>query len=118
MIKLLANENFPLASVLVLRKAGYDITYIAEENKSISDAAVMNMAIEEERLILTFDRDYGELIFKHNYTPRQGIIYLRLLHYTPEEPGSVIHRLLSEFKIQTERMFTVFDGENIRQRKF
>ncbi len=34
----------------------------------------MTIAINEERTILTFDRDYGELTFKHNYKPEKGVI--------------------------------------------
>ncbi len=63
-MKLLANENFPKASVLLLRSLGYDITSIGEDNPSISDQSVMEIATAEERIILTFDRDYGELIMQ------------------------------------------------------
>jgi predicted nuclease of predicted toxin-antitoxin system len=77
-MKLLANENFPLRSVLYLRSKGYDITSIGTDNPSIQDHVVMAIAMREERTILTFDRDYGELIFKYNYKPKAGVIYLRL----------------------------------------
>ena len=76
-MKLLANENFPKASVLLLWNLGYNITSIGEDNPSISDQSVMEIAINEERIILTFDRDYGELIYKHNYKPPQEVFYLR-----------------------------------------
>lgn len=68
-MKLLANENFPATSVDFLRTSGYDVAHVAEGFKSISDHAVMQMAITEERTVLTFDRDCGELIVKHNYRP-------------------------------------------------
>lgn len=77
-VKLLANENFPKASVLLLRNLGYRITSIGEDSPSISDKSVMEIAENEQRIILTFDRDYGELIYKYNYKPSQGVIYLRL----------------------------------------
>ncbi len=38
----------------------------------------MEIAEAEQRIVLIFDRDYGELIYKYNYKPRQGVIYLRL----------------------------------------
>ncbi len=81
-MKLLANENFPLTSVKLLRKAGFDIQSISEQNCGISDKEVIDMAITENSLILTFDRDYGELIFKHNYKPQAGIIYFRWEFFT------------------------------------
>lgn len=75
-MKLLANENFPIKSIQYLRSKGFDITSIGADNPSIQDYAVMTIAIQEGRTILTFDRDYGELIFKHNYKPPKGVIYL------------------------------------------
>ena len=69
----LANENFPLPSVFLLRKAGYDITSVAVDNPSVSDVMVMQLAIHENRTILTFDRDYGELVFKHGHRPPAGV---------------------------------------------
>ncbi len=117
-MKLLANENFPKASVLLLRSLEYDITSIGEDNPSISDQSVMEIAEAEQRLIIIFDRDYGELIYKHNYKPAQGVIYLRLKNYTPEEPGKHVHELLAIFKIQTVRSLTVYDGRNVRQTNY
>ena len=115
---MLANENFPKASVLRLRELGYDITYIAEDYQGITDESVMAIAQNEKRLILTFDRDYGELIYKHNYKPEQGVLYLRLLEYKPEEPARIVHDLLSVFKVDTVKSLTVYDGLTIRQRKY
>jgi predicted nuclease of predicted toxin-antitoxin system len=76
-MKLLANENFPLASINYLKVKGFDISSIGLENPSIKDSAVMEIAIKEGRTILTFDRDYGELIFKYNYKPEMGVMFLR-----------------------------------------
>jgi len=56
-MKLLANENFPLQSVLYLRSKGFDISAIGTDNSGIQDQSVMTIAINEERTILTFDRD-------------------------------------------------------------
>lgn len=117
-MKLLANENFPKASVLLLRNLGYDVTSIGEDNPSISDKSVMEIASLEERIILTFDRDYGELIYKHNFKPQQGVIYLRLDKYSPEEPAMHVQELLKVQKIETTRRLTVYDGVSVRQRKY
>jgi predicted nuclease of predicted toxin-antitoxin system len=54
LMKFLANENFPRLSVEFLRSAGYNVIYVAEGFKSISDAAIMEIAIKEERTIITF----------------------------------------------------------------
>lgn len=117
-MKFLANENFAKASVLRLRKMGYDITSIGEDDPGVTDSSVMATAEKEQRLILTFDRDYGELIFKYNHKPEQGVLYLRLSAFSPEEPASIVHELLTTIKIETQRRLTVYDGQTIRQRKY
>ena len=117
-MKLLANENFPLKSVTYLQEKGFDIKAIGIDNPSIKDSEVMDIAIQEQRLILTFDRDYGELIFKHNYRPEKGVIYLRLDEYLPDEPGQLIENLLANNNFDFENALTVVDRNGIRQRKY
>lgn len=117
-MKILANENIPIASVLCLRKLGYDVKAIAEFDFGIIDSEVMTMAINENRLIITFDRDYGELIFKYNYKPPKGVLYLRMETYEPEEPGQIVHQLLSSDEISFDNKLTVFDSFSIRQKMY
>ena len=117
-MKLLANENFPMASKKLLADNGFDIIHIGETNSGISDEAVMNLAQLQERTILTFDRDYGELIFKFGHRPPKGVVYFRLDSYDPAYPAQFFMKLLIENKIVFEGIFTVIDTDSIRQRKY
>ena len=117
-IKLLANENFPYKSIYYLISKGYDIYSIGIDNPSIKDSEVMAIAIGENRTILTFDRDYGELIFKHNYKPSKGVIYLRLDQYEPDEPGFIIENVLNDSEIDLDFALSVIDEHGLRQRKY
>jgi predicted nuclease of predicted toxin-antitoxin system len=65
------------------------------DNPSIMDAEIIAIAISEERTILTFDRAYGELNFRHNHKPEKGVIYLRLDEYEPEQPGRIIEEIMT-----------------------
>ena len=56
-MKLLADENFPKKSYHILENLGYDIIHIGNTNPSIDDESVMQIAIDSQRLILTFDSD-------------------------------------------------------------
>ena len=76
------------------------------------------MAIAENRIILTFDRDYGELIFKYNYRPEAGVVYLRLNEYDSDEPGKIVEQLLTDIYFDTKRKLTVVSEETIRQRSY
>ena len=117
-MKLLANENFPYKSIHYLKEKGFDVLSIGMDNPSITDAEVMQIAIKEERTILTFDRDYGQLIFQHNYKPEKGVIYLRLDEYGPQQPGLIIEEIVTNNEIDLSRALTVIDKNGIRQRKY
>jgi predicted nuclease of predicted toxin-antitoxin system len=76
-MRFLANENFPLESVRSLRAAGHDVAAVIEDSPGAKDHEVLARAAREERIILTFDRDYGELIYRLKHPAPAGIIYLR-----------------------------------------
>lgn len=114
-MRFLANENFPLPSVRLLRQAGYDIASITEDSPGIEDTEVLFRAVEEQRFILTFDRDYGELIYRLRLPSPRGVIYLRFRPQSPEESAIIILNLLQTEDLQFEGRFTVVDREQIRR---
>jgi predicted nuclease of predicted toxin-antitoxin system len=118
MIKLLANENFPYTSIKVLRNAGFDVLAIGEKYTGIRDHEVMEIAVKEERTIVTFDRDYGELVFKYGFRPHKGIIYFRWNDFTPDEPAFYLLDLFNQSMININSCLTVIDKNTVRQRKY
>ena len=82
-MKLLADENIPASVVRMLKEEGYDIRSIRIESPGISDAEVMRYAQQEKRVILTYDKDFGELALKDNIYPSTGIILIRLYQNHP-----------------------------------
>lgn len=116
MIKLLANENIPMLSVQYLRNQGYDVRYISEDFPGITDKQVLSIAIKEKRIVITFDRDYGELIFKYKMRPEKGILYLRLNEFFPDYPGIIINNTLKSKEFCSENRLTIIDKNGIRQR--
>ncbi len=76
----------------------------------------MARAADEQRVILTFDRDYGELIYRLRLRSPRGVIYLRFRPHTPEEPASILLNLLQTEGLQFEERFTVVERDQIRQR--
>ncbi len=116
-MKFLANENVPIKSVTILLEEGIDIISVINECPSVADEDVMKLAIKENRTILTFDRDYGELIYKHGYKPMAGVIYFRIKSFNPEDPAHIVMELIQRKDISFEKLFTVIDDISIRQRK-
>ena len=117
-MKLLANENFPLKSVQILQDKGFDIVHIGTDFSGIDDKQVMNLAIRESRIIITFDKDYGELIFKKGIKPKCGVIFLKWTNFLPGDPGLKLNPILKKKDIQFYNALTVIDDKSIRQKKF
>ena len=115
-MRFLANENFPLPSVRLLRQVGYDVASVTEDSPGIEDTEVLTRAANEQRVILTFDRDYGELIYRLRLPSPTGVIYLRFRPHTPEEPATLLLNLLHIEGLQFEERFTVVERDQIRQR--
>ena len=61
-----------------LRSLGHEATRIARDYPAgLPDSEVLAVAHREERILITDDRDFGELVFQH-FHPHSGVIYLRL----------------------------------------
>jgi predicted nuclease of predicted toxin-antitoxin system len=60
-MRLLADENFPSAGVEALNAAGADIVSVRSAAPGLSDSEVLAWAVREQRVLLTFDKDFGEL---------------------------------------------------------
>lgn len=88
-LRLLTNENFPLASVRALRCAGFDVFSGSESLPGAKDDAVLKLAADQGRILLTFDRDYGELVYHHRLPCPPAIVYLRFDPATPTEASPV-----------------------------
>ena len=116
MTKFLADENFPLPSVKRLRAAGYDIAAVIIDSPGDSDENILRRGAREESIILTFDRDFGELVFRLKLPAPGGIVYFRFDPATPEEPADFLERLLAQPGFSLNKKFTVVDRRQVRQR--
>jgi predicted nuclease of predicted toxin-antitoxin system len=77
-MRILANENFPPAAVNALRQAGHDALWVRTESPGISDRDVLSRAQLDTRVVVTFDKDFGELAFRSGLPAECGIILFRI----------------------------------------
>jgi predicted nuclease of predicted toxin-antitoxin system len=112
----LANENFPLFSIRLLRTAGYDIAGVIEDTPGAKDHDILKRAHEEARIVLTFDRDYGELVYRHKSFTPAGVVYFRFDPSTPQEPAEILLNIRKKGKVVISGKFTVIERGRIRQR--
>jgi predicted nuclease of predicted toxin-antitoxin system len=77
-MRFLADENFPLDAVEALRQNGHDVAWIRSDSPGIADPQVLERAQAEGRIVLTFDKDFGELAFREKLPAMTGIILFRI----------------------------------------
>lgn len=116
-IALLANENFPAPAIRKLRAAGVDVIAVSEAMPAVSDKEVMEFARREQRWIVTFDRDYGDLIFREGLLPPPSILYFRQEPYPPDRPADLVLAMLSDPQ-QAEGYMVVISEQNVRRKRF
>ena len=114
-LRWLLNENFPQPAVLRLRAEGWNVTAIGEDSPSIGDEIVMARASAEDRCLVTFDRDYGELVFKRGLPAPRLIVLLRVPSYRPEDPAEWLLQMASQQQLH-DGYFHIFDGNAVRRR--
>jgi predicted nuclease of predicted toxin-antitoxin system len=110
--KLLADENIPSKTVKALKQRGIDIVSVADSSPGLSDRAVIEQANDENRVIVTFDKDFGELIFRQRIKVK-GLILLRFTPRSPDQIAERIEELLTR-KITIKNRVIVVRADRIR----
>lgn len=98
-MNILADESIDRQIVERLRQDGHLVYYVAEMDPGIADDTVLHLANQNEAILLTADKDFGELVFRqHQLT--LGVVLVRLAGLSPihkaEIVSSTIGRHLSE----------------------
>ncbi len=113
--RLLANENIPGPSIALLRSAGVDVLSIAQSHRAISDIEVLKLAREQRRWLLTYDRDYGALVFERGLEPPPAILLLRQESQPSSRAAELVLPLL-DVPEQIDGYFVVVGERTLRRR--
>lgn len=116
MIRFIADENFPVDSVRLLRMQQYDVVAVTEETPAVEDDQILRRAAAEERIILTFDHDFGRLIFRSGKPAPSGVVLFRTGPAYPAEPADLLLSALARSEITLLGRFTVVERDRVRQR--
>lgn len=99
-MRLLLDQDVYAVTARHLRAAGHDVVTVGERRlTTAADTLLLEVASAETRLLVTRDRDFGELVFVR--TLRGGVIYLRMLPSTIAAVHAELDRVLAS-KTQTE----------------
>lgn len=112
-MRILANENIPAAVIDALSKRGHDVKWVRIVAPGATDRTVLEVAREEKRLLITFDKDFGELAFREGLPLSCGIILLRIPAVSPEFLAERVLKSL-ESRIDWTGYFSVIAPDRIR----
>ena len=114
-MRFLANENFPGDAVTALKAAGHDIVWVRTAAPGSKDKDILAWAEREARVLLTFDRDFGELAWHVGMPPSSGVVLFRLPMPAAAEVGTVLAARIGE-RTDWAGHFTVIEPGRIRMR--
>lgn len=114
-MKILTDENIPHDICVWLRASGHEVLAAVEIQPGASDSDWVIRAEQEQRLILTSDKDYGELIFRNRLTS-QGIVLLRMDDILPAEMLARLQIAWSVVEANPQGHFIVITPTKIRVR--
>jgi predicted nuclease of predicted toxin-antitoxin system len=113
----LADENFPLISIKILEDHDHKVKSVFLLMRGAPDIKVLTEAIQNDEYLITFDKDFGEMIFKNNLPYPPGIILFRLNDFEPGDPAKILLSLIKENKISLTGYLTVITKNKTRQKK-
>lgn len=114
-MKFLADEGIDRSIVQGLRNLNHDVFYVVEQERSLEDEVLLAKAKEEGRIMITRDKDFGELSFRLNKL-HSGIILVRLEGYNTMERGEIVCKLVHQHLNELQNSFTVIQPGLIRIR--
>ncbi len=115
-MKIVADECVDDEIVLRLRNDGHQVSYVAEVSPGILDEDVLILADNKDTLLLTADKDFGELIFRQGLVKR-GILLYRLAELSKLAKADIISVVIAEHGDELLGAFSVLTEKAIRIRK-
>jgi len=115
-MKILADENIEGEIVSALRDAGHSVSDIKETSPGIEDADVLTLATDSESILLTNDKDFGDLVYRDGRVSK-GVILLRFGKLEIAERIDLLLRVIEEREAEFHDAFTVITATGVRIKK-
>jgi predicted nuclease of predicted toxin-antitoxin system len=105
----------PRACVALLRQRGHDVLWVREAAPGLPDPRVLARALSEGRLLITFDKDFGELVFRRGAAASCGIVLFRIAMPSAAHVAQRVAAIL-ESRDDWSGSYSVVDDTNVRLR--
>ena len=112
----LADEGIERQIVRALRVAGHTVLYVAETSPGIDDETVLDLANQAGSVLITSDKDFGELVFRQKRI-HQGVVLTRLNGQSDEIKAEAVTLVVKDFGEELPGAFCVISPGNVRIRR-
>jgi predicted nuclease of predicted toxin-antitoxin system len=112
-----ADEGVVRPVVDQLRAEGHKVDYVAEMEPGLDDRTILRRANEASALLITADKDFGELIFRKQQVT-EGVILVRLPGLSLEAKAQTVSHTVEEYASELTGAFTVVGPGTVRVRSF
>jgi len=116
-MRILLDENMPGDAIATLRSCAHDVVWIRTDSPGIADDAILARAVLEQRLLVTFDKDFGELVFRRGLAASCGVVLFRIAASSSEALAEKIAEVLGS-REDWIGQFSVVDDRRIRMTPF
>ncbi len=111
----MADECCDTGLVAFLREEGHDVQYTFEKNPGTKDVEVLSNAYDGNRILLTEDKDFGELVYRLR-RPSKGIILIRIDVEDRRLKNIMLSRLIRQYSDRLAGAFVVVEASRFRFR--
>ena len=114
-MRFLADECCDTGLVAFLRDEGHDVQYTFEKDPGAKDEEVLSNAYDDNRILLTEDKDFGELVYRLR-RPSKGIVLIRIDVEDRQLKKVMLSRLISQYSDRLAGAFAVVEASRFRFR--
>lgn len=116
-MNLLADESVDSQIVELLRHDGHEILYVAEMEPGISDEEALKRANERNALLITADKDFGEMVFHQNLLTVGGVVLIRLAGLSAGRKAEIVSKAIESRGAELPTAFSVISAGRLRIRR-
>lgn len=116
-IHFVADESVDASIFAAMRQEGFFVYSIQENRAGIIDEDVLEIANERKAILLTEDKDFGELVYRLKL-PHHGVFLMRLIGLTTEEKAEAALKTVQLYLQELPNNFTVLKDGKVRIRKY
>lgn len=115
-MRCVADENVDAPIVEAMRSSGHEVWYVAEQDRGITDDDVLHRASGQSALLITSDKDFGELVLRQGKAS-SGVLLLRLAGLPAAKKAELVVRALEDHGSELRGAFSVLAARALRIRR-